>query len=226
MTAPSDALIASYCAEVYQSSAIVSGFDHFDAGMDDGVVWALKRLPGFDMFIFRGTKTLPEWISDFRALAVPSRIGHVHAGFYSGMEKVWTEARPMISQPVVVGGHSLGASHADVLAALMTIDGAAPVSRVVFGEPKPGLMDFAKIIQDIPARSYRNGDATHHDLVTDVPLTFPPLEYAHPTPVVPVCCTPAESAFEKDGIFAWHNILLYETAVAALGLTTTKEITA
>ncbi len=223
MTAPSDALLASYCAKIYQPTAIIAGFDHFDGGADDGICWALKKLTGFDIFIFRGTKTLPEWIADARALAVPSRIGHVHVGFYSGMPQWWIEARQMITQPVVVTGHSLGASHADIAAAEMTVDGMPPVSRVVFGEPKPGLMDFAKIIQDIPASSYRNGNDTHHDLVTDVPFSFPPLEYVHPTPIVPVLAEPTGDLFETMGVFAYHHITLYETAVAALGLTTTKE---
>lgn len=226
MTAPSDALIASYCAMIYQPTAIVTGFDHFDAGIDDNVCWALKKISGFDLFIFRGSLTIPDWINDLRALAVPSPIGHVDVGFYSGMTKWWGEAKAMISQPAIVGGHSLGASHADVGSALMTIDGMPPVSRVVFGEPKPGLMDFAQIIRNIPAASYRNGNDTHHDLVTDVPFSFPPLEYVHPTPIVPVLAEPTGGLFATMGVFAYHHITLYETAVAALGLTTTKEIPA
>lgn len=219
---PSDALIASYCGMIYKSTALFD-FDHFDAGLDDGCCWALKRLPGFDLIVFRGSITLADWIADFRALAVPSRIGHVHVGFYSGMENVWKDLRPLLGQPVIVAGHSLGAARAGVMAALMTVDGVPPVARVVFGEPKPGLLDFAGIIKDIPARSYRNGDGLHHDLVTDLPLSFPPLEYMHPTPIVPVCCRPDVSEFEKMGVFAYHHFELYETALAVLSQ---KEIAA
>src|SRR5258708_6502676 len=154
---PSDALIASYCGMIYKPTALFD-FDHFDAGLDDGVCWALKKLHGFDLIVFRGSITLQDWIADFRALAVPSRIGHVHVGFYAGMEHVWKDLRPLISQPAIVAGHSLGAARADVMTALMTVDGAPPAARVVFGEPKPGLLDFAGIIKAIPARSYRNGD--------------------------------------------------------------------
>ncbi|SIO38681.1 Lipase (class 3) [Bradyrhizobium erythrophlei] len=95
------------------------------------------------------------------------------------------DLRPLTGQPVIVTGHSLGAARAAVMCGLMVADGAAPAARVVFGEPKPGLMDFAERIKDVPARSYRNGDALHHDLVTDVPFSFPPLQYVHPTPIVP-----------------------------------------
>ncbi len=216
MTAPSDALIASYCATIYKPTALLGAFDHFDAGLDDGVCWALKKLPGFDLVVLRGSITLSDWLADFRALALPTRIGHVHIGFHAGMEQVWSELRPIASQPVIVSGHSLGAARAAVLAALMTVDGACPVARVVFGEPKPGLMDFAEIIKAIPARSYRNGDALHHDLVTDVPFSFPPLQYVHPTPIVPVCCKPPVDAFADLGVFAWHHAGLYAAAVAAL----------
>lgn len=35
----------------------------------------------------------------------------------------------------------------------------------MFGEPKPGLLDFAERVKSVPGRSYRNGDDRHHDLV-------------------------------------------------------------
>lgn len=211
-----DALIASLCGLIYKPTAIISGFDHFDAGLDDGVCWALKKLPGFDVVVFRGSITLQDWINDFRALAIPSRIGHVHVGFFAGMEHVWSELRPLVNQPVIVAGHSLGAARAAVVTGLMVADNAPPIARVAFGEPKPGLLDFADRIKHIPARAYRNGDARHHDLVCDVPLSFPPLQYVHPTPIVPVCCKPEGDQFATLGAFAWHHIGLYETALAVL----------
>ncbi|MGY3081997.1 hypothetical protein ACVWZZ_008405 [Bradyrhizobium sp. LM6.10] len=51
---PNDALIASFCGMIYHPLALVK-FDHFDAGEDDGVCWALKRLPGFDVVVLRGS---------------------------------------------------------------------------------------------------------------------------------------------------------------------------
>lgn len=207
-------MLGSLCGMIYRPVAILNSFDHFDAGLDDGVCWGLKRLPAFDVVVFRGSITLQDWVRDIRAAAVPSRVGHVHAGFYAGMENVWTDVRPMLSQPAIVVGHSLGAARADILAALMVVDGTPPVDRVVLGEPKPGLMDFAHILEGVPGRSYRNGDATHHDLVTDLPFSFPPFEYVHPTPVVPICCRPDVSEFQKMGVFAYHHIDLYETALA------------
>jgi hypothetical protein len=222
---PSDALIVSLCADIYNPVALIDRtWDHFDLGADDGVCWGLKKLDGYDAVIFRGSITLQDWLRDLFVLPLPAmlplstRIGHVHAGFYLGMEHVWQELRPMVSQPVVIGGHSLGAARASDLCALMVVDGVTPAARVVFGEPKPGLIDLAEIIKDVPARSYRNGDKLHHDLVTDVPMTFPPHQFVHPTPIVPVCAEPTGDLFSRLGAFAYHHIQLYQAAVAALTL--------
>jgi hypothetical protein len=212
--APSDAAIVALCAEIYQPTAPTGVFDHYDAGTDNGVVWAIKRFNGFDVVVFRGSITLQDWLRDLSALAIPSRIGHVHAGFYAGMEHVWAELKPMLSQPAIITGHSLGAARADVLTALMTVDGAPPAARVVFGEPKPGLLDFADLITGIPGRSYRNGDSTHHDLVTDVPFSFPPEEYVHPTPIIPITAEPP--ANDRWGAFSFHHVELYQAALAAV----------
>ena len=211
---PSDAAIVALCAKIYLPTAIAGAFDYYDAGMDDGVCWAIKRLDGFDVVVFRGSVTRQDWLRDLQALATPSRVGHVHSGFYSGMEHMWGDLKPMLSQPVIITGHSLGAARAAVLTALMTVDGVPPVARIVFGEPKPGLLDFAKLITGTPGRSYRNGDSTHHDLITDVPFSFPPEQYVHPTPIIPVCCRPAGIEFADLGVFAWHHVGLYQTAIA------------
>jgi hypothetical protein len=215
-----DAEVASLCAAIYKPAAVVSGFDHFDAGLDDGVCWALKKVDGFDVVIFRGSVTFQDWLRDLYVLPfgqfapLLTRIGHVHAGFFLGMEHVWSDLRPLLTQPVIVAGHSLGGARACILTALMVADGAPPVRRVTFGEPKTGLLDYAQFVKDVPAAPYRNGDAVHHDQVTDLPPSFPPLQIVHPNPIQPVCCKPDGSEFEQLGVFAWHHIPLYETAVA------------
>ncbi|WP_024517089.1 lipase family protein [Bradyrhizobium sp. Tv2a-2] len=205
--------LVKLCAQIYQPNAAVSGFDYFDAGMDDGVCWAIKRLDGCDVVVFRGSVTMQDWARDILALALPSRIGHVHTGFYAGMEHMWSDCQKMVTQPVAVTGHSLGAARADVMAAMMSTDGQDPVLRVVFGEPKPGLIDFTSRIARIPGGSYRNGDGFHHDLITDVPFSFPPEEYVRPTPIIRVCAAPP--ADDRWGAFSWHHIELYEAAIAA-----------
>jgi hypothetical protein len=220
---PSDAVVASLCAAIYNATALIDAtWDHFDLGADDGVCWGLKKLDGCDVVVFRGSITMQDWLRDLFVLPLPAllplgtRIGHVHAGFFMGMEKMWGELRPQLTQPVIVSGHSLGAARAAMLTGLMVADGRAPAARVVFGEPKPGLIDLGELIKGVPARSYRNGDARYHDVVTDVPMTLPPMQFVHPTPIVPVCAEPTGNLFQRYGAFAFHHIELYQAALAAL----------
>jgi lipase (class 3) len=210
---PTDADIAALCAAVYAyAGAPAVAWDHFDAGDDDGVCWALKRLPACDVVVFRGSTTFQDWVRDFRAAPILTRIGHVHDGFHAGMEHAWADARVLLKRPAIITGHSLGAARAAIMTGLMVKDRVPPTARVVFGEPKPGFRDLADLIAAVPGRSYRNGDGTHHDLVTDVPFfDFPPFEYVHPTPIIPVCAPPR--ANDRWGVFSYHHIELYQAAV-------------
>jgi hypothetical protein len=218
----SDAEIADLCAAIYgYPGAPVVQWDHFDPGFDDGVCWALKRFPGYDVVIFRGSllligyRLLPDWFRDIRAFPLFTRIGHVHEGFFQGMEKMWAELRPMIRQPVVVGGHSLGAARASDLTALMVMDGIPPALRVVFGEPKPGFQDHTDIVATVPGRSYRNGNDTDRDRVTDEPLL--PEAYGRAPTLIDVWEPPANDvADDLDRVFRCHHIDLYRKAVARL----------
>lgn len=225
---PSDALIASLCQEIYSPTALIGEWDHFDLGADDGVCWALKKQDGFDIVVFRGSITPQDWLRDvyvlpFGAFApLQTRVGHVHAGFYLGMENVWSELRPLLSQPVIVAGHSLGGARACILTALMVADGTMPARRVTFGEPKTGLLDFVQFVKDVPAAAYRNGDELHHDQVTDVPPSIAQFQFGHPTACVPVCCKPVGlPEIAEVEFFFFHHIPLYVAAVAAL---TPKEV--
>ncbi len=177
-----------------------------------GVCWALARLDGFDVVVFRGSVTILDWVRDLEALAwrpiEHPRLGFVHSGFLRHMPDVWTELRPNIKQPVVVAGHSLGAGRASIMAGLMTVDGVPPVARVVFGEPRPGFTQLRDILQVVPGRSYRNGDGKDHDPITDVPLRMGPLQYYHPTPMIDVYGPPPES--DAWGPFRFHHMPHYE----------------
>ena len=209
--------VAALCAAVYGTyPGYTATWDHFDAGADDGVCWALKRTDAADIIVHRGSVILQDWVRDLDAEATDTPLGPVHTGFYAGMVQMWGEARALIKSPrVVVAGHSLGAARAGILAGLMTLDGMEPAARIVFGEPKPGFLKLAKIIEGIPGRSYRNGDQKHHDLVTDVPFSFPPFQYVHPTPIIPVTARPPADSFSSLGVFAWHHIELYAQAAPA-----------
>lgn len=203
---------------VQLSAAIYRGgeWDRYDPGHDDGVCWALKRVDGHDVIVFRGSSTLQDWLVDFRALPLVTPVGSVHSGFFSGMEQTWSDIRPLLRQPVILTGHSLGAARASILAGLMIVDGHAPAGRIVFGEPRPGLADFAGLVKAVPGFSFRNGDASGHDPVTDVPPTIPPFNFTHPLPITAVTAMPSEAQFAVFGQFAWHLSQQYEAAIAAL----------
>jgi hypothetical protein len=217
----SDATLAALCASSYLDPAQAGiAWDHFDAGSSgDQVRWAIKRIGGDVALILPGSRTLGDWLRDLQAFANPFHhddIGPVHPGFLSGMRTLERELGGMVakSETLHIAGHSLGAGRAAILTGLLVIDGWEPAARVVFGEPKPGFAQLASIIKDVPGRSYRNVDGDHHDLVTDVPFSFPPEEFLHPSPVIPVCARPAAAAFAQDGIFAWHHMPLYQAALA------------
>jgi Lipase (class 3) len=206
----------SLCASIYNDGcAPVVTWDYFDSGTDDEVCWALKKCDGYDVVVFRGSIVLNDWRLDLMAMPVLTRIGTVHRGFHVGMEKMWGELRPMLTQPVMVTGHSLGAARADILCALMVADGMPPARRAVFGEPRPGLADFAKFLKDVPGDGYRNGDAHGHDPVTDVPLTLDgEFDFINPKPLVGVTASP--SLIDRiDPLFDYHHIQLYMAALAA-----------
>lgn len=205
---PSDVDLVNICARIYQST---DGWDHYDSGPDDGIAWALKKLDGFDVVVFRGSITAHDWAEDFRAFPTITRVGTVHYGFYDGMEKMHMEVSSMLTQPVMVTGHSLGAARADILCALMVTGGKPPARRAVFGEPRPGMPDFAAFLKDVPGHGYRNADAHGHDYVTDVPpQMFGGLSFTHPKPLVDVSASPT-----GVGPFRYHHIELYRAAMMA-----------
>lgn len=211
---PNDVDLVNLSAAIYHDT---SSWDYLDAGTDDGVYYAIKKFDDCDVVVFRGSITALDWWRDLRAAPLETNnIGTVHEGFHAGMEHMWADARSMLTKPVVVTGHSLGAARADILCGLMAADKCPPVHCAVFGEPRPGLPDFARIINRIPRSVYCNGNSTGHDRVWDVPLRlFGKLDFIHPTMPTMVCAEPHGDLISKYGLFSFHHIELYQAAVAA-----------
>lgn len=211
---PTDVDLVNLSAAIYDNT---SKWDHFDKGDGDEICWALKKLDGCDVIVFRGSITAHDWIEDFTFFPVQSRIGTVHFGFYSGMERVHAEVSPMLTQQVMVTGHSLGSARADILCALMIVGNKPPIRRAVFGSPRVGMHDFARIVRGIPGDGYRNADAEGHDLVTDVPLHIrnSDLDFIHTKPLVDLPATRTGNVFERNSIFALHHIQIYQASVKA-----------
>lgn len=214
---PSNVELINYCAAIYAPTISPHDWDHLDLGLDDGVFWSLKKIDGCDVIVFRGSITPRDWIRDIIALPIETKIGSVHAGFYLGMEKMYIELKSMLTgAPIAICGHSLGASHANMLCGLMLLDGIVPEVRMAAGEPKPGLANFCDRLQVIPYQySFINGGPHRHDIVTDVPLAIPPLlEFTRPTPLIGVTAWPTQTIFELYGdAFAFHHIALYQKGI-------------
>ncbi len=216
-----DLEIAELLEQLYQGGA---GFDHYEPGVgDSGICWALKRTPDADVILLRGSCTFQDWVRDLVALAAPfshAVFGPVHPGFEVGMErafmdvisKCWPTAQ---YRSTIIAGHSLGAGRTAILTALLTEWGHPPLARVVFGEPKPGFQKLADYIKGVPARSYRNASGGQYDLVTSVPISFPPEEYVHPGPLIDVCAPPPDG--DSWGVFAFHHLGLYIQALRESG---------
>jgi hypothetical protein len=217
VTALSDAKIASFAAAIYAPGAIP--WDHYDPGDGAaGVCWGLKHCVGVDVVALRGSATLRDWLRNICALADPldgGELGPVHPGFMAGMRETWATIRPLLEQPVVVTGHSLGAARASILTALMTLDGFRPLRRVVFGEPRPGFAQLARIV-GAAGRSYCNSDDAerNRDPVCDLPFSFPPEEYVRATPLAFVSAPPTPQILARLGPFSLHDMSLYLKALA------------
>lgn len=185
----------------------------------DGAYAAIKRIDGIDYVMFRGSTTFLDWIEDFDHFALPfpdTILGEVHSGFRSGVLFVKDKIDALVGDHVVVVGHSLGAGHADLYAGYR-IAAKRPVDAVImFGEPRAGGMKLASILMGVPIRSYRNGDAKGHDLVTDVPFKLPPLlNYMHAETLIDCCFPPP--ADDGWGVFRYHHFRLYCGAFGAMG---------
>ncbi len=206
--------LASYVA----SESDTQGFDHFDAGRDDGVCWAIKHFDDCDVIVLRGSVTGQDWVKD--VFAVPyighrRNLGKVHHGFYVGLDNAWDDMaqklRPHL--PIVLTGHSLGAARAALLAGIMLDEGLMPFARVVFGEPKAGFQQLADFLKPVSTRSYRCGDGINHDPIPALPATVPPWLYVHQTPLIDIT---AHADPADYGPFVFHHMPLYAAALAAL----------
>ncbi len=176
----------------------------------DNVVVGLARVGDTDVIALRGSVTAGDWIADAEALPVwHSGLGFVHAGFIAGMDDVFNAVRGAVGPKVAITGHSLGGARARLLAALYAVAGLPVEMLCVFGSPKPGFANVARVIQKsgMPHYSYRN----RNDVVPLMAAILP--FWAHTEDWVAVSAAPATNNLEplRD-----HSSALYVEAIAAL----------
>lgn len=169
--------------------------------------------------IFRGTKTVKEWISNMgiglKEYPRPD-YGSVHEGFL----QLYCSLRPAIIETLsqsggrgrlYVAGHSLGAALATL--ALPDIEAGAKVridALYTFGSPRAGDDSFVKAFnRDYGRRSFRVANTS--DIVTQVPFPIPlaGLVGAYFSHVdTPVDCTVQDKDLEKN-----HSMRTYLAAL-------------
>ena len=117
---------ARLCQTIYTTS---EGWDEYQE--TDGVVWGFKFDGQRAFVVFRGSTTLWDWARDLTAfpprdecVTVHSDFGPMWGGFLSGMEEAWKAIKPLLSgvNEVILTGHSLGASRADIAAGYALIN--------------------------------------------------------------------------------------------------------
>lgn len=98
------------------------------------------------------------------------KLGRCHEGFVSGAEAALPILQAL-TEPFVIGGHSLGGGEAVAAAALLIDGGVKPLGLTVFGCPRVSLcscMGDLITASGIPVVSYRNGN----DPITEEPFMF------------------------------------------------------
>lgn len=102
-----DRQCCEFAAATYQSDYVWNHLLQGDA--DDDVYIGIKKLPGVDVVAARGSDCDLDWERDVDAIPyLDPRIGYVHGGFYRGIPQTYAAIKPLITQPLVVVGHSLG----------------------------------------------------------------------------------------------------------------------
>ena len=209
----SDIEIVQMCADIY-SDTQAPYWNFYDCGPGDhDICYGIRREGDTDYVIFRGSKVFLDWFRDgdwWSRPTVDPRLGEIWPGFVVDMDAAWTEIQHHVGAKVVVGGHSLGAARASVLAGYMLVDGCKPLARICFGEPNTGFPKFCNFVSQVPGRTYKNFGDLGHDHVTDVPYNIPIIApYGKPPTKLNVTATPGGPEIEQLGFFSYHHINLY-----------------
>jgi hypothetical protein len=174
----SDLECAKLCDALYNNPTFAWD-DILEPQADEGICLGIKLIDGIRYVVDRGSETPQDWWRDFKSElfhTMPGfeELGDVALGFSEGMPDLFrNKLRPIIEQPWVAVGHSLGAARAQLSAGMGTVLGCPPLRCVGFGPPRVGMGDFTKAVTGIPFALYRNCAPPVPDPVAIVP-TDPP----------------------------------------------------
>ena len=129
--------------------------------------------------VFRGTKTLDDWLSDFTFPQVAHPWGQAEDGFSDLYAQCSADVQASVQRAraapnVFVTGHSLGAGLAVLAAADLVNSGVAPgAAMYTFAGPRVGDLSFAAQFNRRVAVRWRVVNT--EDIVTTVPIATPEL---------------------------------------------------
>ena len=131
----------------------------------NGVVWTVSG----DVVAFRGSETEQDWLRDFEAVTVTHpQLGKIERGFAEGTQETFAWLVKHGPKKPIFTGHSLGAAHAAIIAALYQANGYLWQELVTFGCPRPGYQALRNLLAGRNMTAYRNGK----DIVPTVPKSF------------------------------------------------------
>ncbi len=166
-----DAQCADYAASCYWNEGA------FDLVIKAPLLqWTgIKILPDCILVAKRGSSNIPDWIRDFRNIALMTHdklLRSVHPGFLEWLRPTRAQY-PQSDLPWVYTGHSLGAGEAALDAAEGVLLGQKVAKVCVFGPPRPGGSFIRETLQKVPEKAfYKN----RNDPVADVPFDIPLFE--------------------------------------------------
>ena len=134
----------------------------------------VSQVNGTQIIAFEGTQSIPEWVGNVLG-ATPDdtamqhdAIGLVHREWYEGVVRVAPDILSYLEglkdYSLAFTGHSRGAAHAEIMAAVLTLHGIRIERLSTFGTPRCGRLNG--ITKDIPGYLYQN----MRDPVFDVPI--------------------------------------------------------
>lgn len=203
-----DSNLCDLCADCYSAT------ETFDRVIDIAGVWAgVKFYDDCVAIAFRGSITINDWLRDFHGrIFQDAELGGVEEGFLLGIRDAKAHLDKVIpfGKPLYITGHSLGAAHACIFAALWHLSEEITTAIALFGCPRPGTDMLRGLLSATPIRSYRNGS----DPVPELPLTLPGAPYCHVRDLITV--REAPTGDDLWHFAAWHHIELYQAAIKSL----------
>lgn len=205
-----DSYLAQQCANTY-----INGFqwDQVIAGQaDDEIFIGIAHLIDTKIIVFRGSLTPLDWFRDIEGEPFDHPVlGPIEEGFGKGIDYAAERLLPILDTEFVLTGHSLGAAHATLVGALLSVAGKKPKSVCLLGAPKPGYAQLGKNFDCSTIQSYKN----RYDPVCDLPVTFPAFPYV--SIVQPILIDMPSKV--KNPVFdplGRHHVDLYQQGILAL----------